>query len=81
MMAMREPGIFFVNFGVTAIRMMLPMPTARASQLTVPKLWKYAAHFDRKSAGTLSMVSPKRSLIWVVKMVRAIPLVKPTTMG
>ena len=34
-----------------------------------------------KSVGTTSMVSPSRSLICVVKMVTAMPLVKPTTMG
>ena len=34
-----------------------------------------------KSLGTLSMLSPKRSFICVVKIVTAIPLVNPTTMG
>ena len=34
-----------------------------------------------KSLGTDFIVSPSKSLICVVKMVTAIPLVKPTTMG
>ena len=34
-----------------------------------------------KSAGTLSIDNPSRSFICVAKMVSAIPLVNPTTMG
>ncbi|MPM26230.1 hypothetical protein SDC9_72731 [bioreactor metagenome] len=33
-----------------------------------------------KSDGKFSIVKPKKSLIWVEKITRAIPLVKPTTM-
>ncbi len=32
-------------------------------------------------AGNDGVVSPKKSFIWVEKMVRAIPLVKPMTIG
>ena len=59
----------------------LTIPTTVDHTSKLPKWRMYTIHFSIKSAGTLSMVSPKRSLICVVKMVTAIPLVKPTTMG
>ena len=47
----------------------------------VPKLWKYTVHLSIKAAGTSAISRPSASLIWVEKMVNAIPLVKPTTRG
>ncbi len=81
MMATREPGIFLLNFGVTAMTTTLTMPMRAHHGSIVPKHWKYTPHFSRKSDGLEVNVSPKRSFICVVKMVTAIPLVKPTTMG
>ena len=60
---------------------MVMSPTMRVGKCIEPKLAKYTAHFEMKSPGTLSTWSPKRSTICVEKMVSAIPLVKPTTMG
>ena len=60
---------------------MLTIPTIKDDQLTVLKDRKYAIHFEMKSAGTSAIVNPNKSLICVVNIVSAIPLVKPMTMG
>ena len=39
MMAMSEPGIFLLNFGVTAITATLSIPTAALHGSTLPKQW------------------------------------------
>ena len=82
MMATSDPGIFLDTLGVRAMMMMLSSPTAAVVQSMVCRFCRYTAHLLRKSPGSLpSMLSPSRSFICVVKMVTAIPLVKPTTMG
>ena len=40
-----------------------------------------AAILATKSAGTLSSSRPRNSLIWLVKMITAMPEVKPVTTG
>ena len=80
-MAMSEPGIFFENFGVMAMIKILNTPTSVDHQSMVWKLAIYTPHLDMKSPGTLSIVSPNRSFICVVKIVSAIPLVNPTMIG
>ena len=83
MMATNEPGIFFENFGVMAMMMMLTMLAAKFHQFTESKWRKYSSHLPTKSPGTFSPSNcrPKMSAIWVVKMVTAIPLVKPIMIG
>ena len=82
-MATNEPGIFFENFGVTAMMKMLTTLTMKFHQFTVSKWSKYRSHLPTKSPGIFSppKFSPKMSAIWVVKMVTAIPLVNPMMMG
>ena len=80
-MAASEPGTRFETRGVSTMRAMLATPTAAAGHEMVVMLSAYTTHFVRKSPGMRSTVSPSRSLICVVKMVRAMPLVKPTMMG
>ncbi len=79
--AMSEPGIFLLNFGVMAIMAMLATPVSAHQMSVVLKFCRYTPHFSMKSEGFDGRVRPKRSFICVVKMVTAIPLVKPTTMG
>ena len=81
MMATNEPGIFLLKRGVRAMTMTLATPTMALHRSMVERCCAYTTHFSMKSEGTWAMLSPKRSLICVVKMVTAIPLVKPTTMG
>ena len=82
MMAMSEPGIFLEISGVQAIITTESTPTMVVARSMEEKFSMYTPHLEMKSAGTPpSMVSPKMSFICVVKMVSAIPLVKPTTMG
>ena len=87
MMAIRLPGSFFNTLlylaiiGHAAITATEPIPTPALHRSMVPNEPIYATHFSIKSLGTVSIVSPNRSLICVVKMVSAIPLVNPTTMG
>ena len=81
MMAMSDPGIFLLKRGVMAMTITLTTPMRAHQGSMVSKHWKYTPHFSMKSEGLLASVKPKRSLIWVVKMVTAIPLVNPTTIG
>ena len=55
----------------------------RTSALTdrLLRAFQKTAIFSRKSAGTSVRRSPKRSRIWLVKMMTAIPAVKPVTTG
>ena len=49
---------------------------------TVEALRKYSTHLPMKSPGVSPCsVRPKKSGIWVEKMVSAIPAVNPTTIG
>ena len=79
--AIKEPGIFFVSLGLSVMIRILMIPITNAQGLTVSNAPKYAIHLEMKSAGTLSIVNPNKSFICVVKIVIAIPLVKPTTIG
>ena len=81
-MAIREPGIRFDIFGVNIIMASDTIDTAAVIQLTEPILDMYTFHLPMKSAGAASVsVRPKKSGIWVEKIVSAIPAVKPTTIG
>ena len=60
---------------------MVATPTAAVHRCAEERCWKYTAHLDRKSAGTSRKPSPKKSPTCVVKIVKAIPLVNPITMG
>ncbi len=80
--AVSAPGSLCEILGVKMIRSIEPRPTRVVARLRVPKCEIYTSHLPRKSPGIFSlMVSPKKSGIWVEKMVRAIPAVKPTTIG
>ena len=43
----------------------------------VPSAGRKASNFSRKAAGSRATLSPKRSLIWLAKMISATPAVKP----
>ena len=45
------------------------------------KLCAYVRIRAANSPGTLSIFNPKKSLIWVLAMITAMPFVKPTTTG
>ncbi len=48
------------------------------------RVWKWSPStltFSMNSAGTFSTVSPKKSLIWVLKISTAMPEVKPIVTG
>ena len=47
----------------------------------VPRCRTYSVHLPTNADGTVDMRSPSRSLTWVEKMTRAIPLVNPVTTG
>ena len=59
----------------------LPRPTASVSQWVCPRLESRTPHLGTNSLGRLVRPRPKRSLICVVKIVTAIPAVKPRMMG
>ena len=80
-MAISDPGIFLLNFGVMAMIMTLATPIMVHQMSMVLKFCRYTPHFSMKSDGLEGSVSPNKSFICVVKMVTAIPLVNPTTMG
>ena len=80
-MAVSEPGIFFTNRVENAIMRMLTTPKRNGSHCASPMERRYKSHLGTKSAGMFVRPRPKRSFIWVEKMVTAIPAVKPTTMG
>ena len=52
-----------------------------AQTLVVWAIRQNSLHFWRNSGGTLSISSPKKSLICVIKMTTAIPVVKPVVTG
>ena len=62
-------------------RTMEPAPMANACRSKDEACRPYAAHFSTKSAGTLSMLKPKKSLICEEKMISAIPEVNPVVTG
>ena len=84
-----EPGRAFngerwnsrASIGHEAMSATLTIPTAALHGSMLPMLYMYAPHFSMKSAGTLSKCIPRRSFTCVVKIVMAIPLVNPTTIG
>ena len=58
-----------------------PSPTPAAAGATVPQCSAIDRSRPRKSPGTRSMRRPKKSLICVLAMSTAMPLVKPMTTG
>ena len=81
-MAVSEPGSFFDTFGTMMIISSEMSATKRVGRCTPPKWLMYTPHLPMKSPGIFSvMVRPKKSGICVEKIVRAMPAVKPTTIG
>ena len=58
-----------------------PSASAAEGHRTVPKLSPSAFIFSTKSAGTVSSLSPRKSLICVLKINTAIPQVNPMVTG
>ena len=81
MIATREPGMTLVNRGVSWIKMILPTPIASVGRCTCPKELKRTPHFGINSFGSPVSPSPSRSFTCVVKIVTAIPAVKPRMIG
>ena len=81
MMATREPGTTFVRRGVSWMRRMLPRPMASVGRWTEPSEERRTPHFGTNSFGRPVSPRPRRSLTCVVKMVTAIPAVKPKIIG
>ena len=81
MMDMSAPGRRRDISGVTTIIDRVTIPTARVIQSILPRLERYMAHFGKNSPGMFLRPNPRKSLICVEKMVRAIPAVNPTTIG
>ena len=48
---------------------------------TLPSAPAKASSFGTKAAGSWASVRPSRSLIWLAKMIVAMPAVKPTVTG
>ncbi len=59
----------------------VPVATPTAAGLTVGRARPSASHFSTKSAGTAPIESPRKSFTWELKMMTAIPDVKPVTTG
>ena len=55
--------------------------TASAHGLTESNAWAYASHFGKNAEGTVCISRPSKSRIWLEKMMRAMPLVKPMVTG
>lgn len=55
--------------------------TATAAGLTVSRAAHSTGSLSMKSAGRWSMDRPRKSLIWLVAMTMAMPMVKPLTTG
>ena len=81
MMAMSEPGTTFVRRGVSWMMRILPKPMASVGRCTAPIEESRTPHFGMNSFGSPVSPKPKRSLTCVVKIVTAIPAVKPKMMG
>ena len=80
--AISEPGTFLVTLGQKMVNPSATPATPTAQKLVVGRALAKVASLGRKRAGTLpGMVRPSRSPNWVVAMIRAIPVVKPTVSG
>src|SRR5690606_41091970 len=80
-MATIEPGILLDRREKFKDISTVPAAMANAVQLT---RWKFSAsttQFSTKSAGTSPIAKPRKSLICEEKMIKAMPLVKPTISG
>ena len=80
-MAISAPGSFFDTLGAKIIISSDTAAVARAGSDMLPRLLKYIPHLGMNWPGISRRPRPKKSLIWVEKMVRAIPAVNPTTIG
>ncbi len=81
MMASSAPGSFLLTLGARVMIRSDTTPTARVGRSMLPRLDRYMPHLGMNSLGTPVSPRPKKSLIWVEKMVSAIPAVNPTTIG
>ena len=75
------PGMRLEIFGINIIIRREITPTAVVCQSMAEKLRKYAPHLGMNAAGRSFRPRPRKSFIWVEKMVSAIPAVNPTTIG
>lgn len=78
--AIRLPGIRRLIFGQRIRMARQTAPTSTAQTLTVPRFRKKQAAFSIVSMGLSAYVTPKKSFHWPMKMVTAIPAVKPVVM-
>ena len=81
MMASSAPGSFLDMRGVSTITSSDTRPVTSVTGSMRPRLVSSIPHLGRNCPGRSRRPRPRKSLTWVVKMVRAIPAVKPTTMG
>jgi hypothetical protein len=79
--ATKGDGTRWLTFGQRRMINRARSATIVASALNVPACSANAAHFSVNSGGTAPMLSPKKSLTWLDRMITAIPLVKPTITG
>ena len=78
--ATSDGGILSVSLGMKIRMARAIRPTSKAVGLNVPMDSITASSFSIVSTGLWVKVSPRKSLICPIKMVTAIPLVKPVTM-
>ena len=57
------------------------MAVAEVAMSILPMLRRYIPHLGRNSLGMSRNPRPRKSLIWVEKIVNAMPAVNPTTIG
>ena len=78
--ATREAGIFFSVLGQKIKMARARQPTPRAVTFMVPMHRTTCSSFSMVSTGAVWKVRPIKSLIWPIRMVTAMPAVKPVVM-
>ena len=81
MSATNGPGMRRLTRGHRRTIARLPTATSTAAGFSDPMWDANARHFPRKSTGTTPIGSPRKSFTSPEKMIRAIPLVKPSVTG
>src|SRR3546814_21111154 len=77
--AIRKPGRRGDHRRSMMISASAPTPTPMVAQLALGNTPTYACHLGRKSAGTLSIASTRKSFTWLEAIITAIHAVKQVT--
>ena len=78
--ATREAGTFWNSLGQKISTARARPPTPTAAGFTVEKVRTTSSSFSIVSTGAFTKVRPKKSFSWPMRMVTAMPAVKPVVM-